>query len=166
MSNQKIGIMTNPANAVKNITAPFGVQQRIKQPTHISNTSSFCIDLIFTSQPNFMADSSVHSLLHPNCHCQIDFAKLNLQFNGSCSVVGKPLCYHCVSNPGLISHRSPSSCFQANSAFHPSEVGKRVPDNTGANSGSSMMRAAPIGHHWWYDRWVSTYDPGSIGRTM
>ena len=111
MSNQKIGIMTNPANAVKNITAPFGVQQRIKQPTHISNTSSFCIDLIFTSQPNFMTDSGVHSLLHPNCHCQIDFAKLNLQFNGGFSVVSKPLCYHCVSNPGLISHRSPSLCF-------------------------------------------------------
>ena len=77
MSNQKIGIMTNPANAVKNITAPFGVQQRIKQPTHISNTSSFCIDLIFTSQPNFMADSSVHftasKLSLPDRFCKTEF---------------------------------------------------------------------------------------------
>ena len=58
-----------------------------------------------------------------------------------------------------------SSLCQANSAFHPSEVGKWVPDNTGANSGSQTMRVAPIDHHWWYDRRLSTYDPRSAGRT-
>ena len=58
-----------------------------------------------------------------------------------------------------------SSRCKANSAFHPSEVGKWVPDNTGANSGSSTMRVAPIDHHRWYDRRLRTYDPGSVGRT-
>ena len=30
---------------------------------------------------------------------------------------------------------------------------------------SSTMRVAPIEHHWWYDRRLSTYNPGSVGRT-
>ena len=30
----------------------YGLCQRIQQPTHILNSSSSCIDLIFTSQPN------------------------------------------------------------------------------------------------------------------
>ena len=57
------------------------------------------------------------------------------------------------------------SRYQTNSAFHPSKVGKWVPDNTGANSGSSTMSVTPIDHHWWYDRRLRTYDPGSVGRT-
>ena len=64
-------------NEVENVTAKFGLQQIIKEPTHISNTSSSCIDLIFTSQPNLITDSGVHSSLHSNCH-QIVFAKFNL----------------------------------------------------------------------------------------
>ena len=38
--------------------------------------------------------------------------------------------------------------------------------NTAANSGSSTMRVALINHHWWYDRRLSTYHPGSVGHTM
>ena len=52
--------------------------QIVKEPTHISNTSSSCIDLILTSQPNLITDSSVHSSLHSNCHHQIVFTKFNL----------------------------------------------------------------------------------------
>ena len=37
---------------IENATAQFSLQQIIKEPTHISNTSSSCIDLIFTSLPN------------------------------------------------------------------------------------------------------------------
>ena len=64
--------------AMENVTAQFGLKQIINEPTHISNTSSSCIDPIFTSQPNLITDSGVHSSLHPNCHHQIVFAKLNL----------------------------------------------------------------------------------------
>ena len=28
------------------------------------------------------------------------------------------------------------------------------------------MRVAPIDHHWWYDRRLTTYDPGSVGHTQ
>ena len=54
------------------------MQQIIKELTHISNISSSCIDLIFTPQPNLITDCGVHSSLHPNCHHQIVFEKLNL----------------------------------------------------------------------------------------
>ena len=59
----------------------------------------------------------------------------------------------------------PPRAARANSVFHPSEVGKWVPDNTGANSESSTMRVAPIDQHRWYDRRLRTYGPGSVGRT-
>ena len=65
-------------NTCKNVTVQLCLQQIINEPTHISNTSSSCIDLIFTSQPNLITDSGVHSSLYPNCHHQIVFAKLNL----------------------------------------------------------------------------------------
>ena len=35
-----------------------------------------CIDLIFTSQPNLVMHSGIHPLLHPNCHHQIVFCKI------------------------------------------------------------------------------------------
>ena len=60
---------------IENVTAQFGLQQIIKEPTHISNTSSSCIELIFS---NLITDSCVHSSLHSNCHRQIVFAKFNL----------------------------------------------------------------------------------------
>ena len=41
--------------------------------------SSSCIDLIFTSQPNMVIKSGIHSSLHLSCHHQIVFAKFNLK---------------------------------------------------------------------------------------
>ena len=64
----------NERNEIKNVTAKF----RLQNSTHISNTSSFCIDLISMSQPNLITGSGVHSSLHTNCHLQIVFAKFNL----------------------------------------------------------------------------------------
>ena len=44
---------SHEGNEIENVTAQFGLQQIVKEPTHIltsmSNTSSSCIDLIFTS---------------------------------------------------------------------------------------------------------------------
>ena len=53
---------SHEGNEIENVTAQFGLQQIIKRP----NTSSFCIDLIFTSQPNLITDSGVNSSLHPD----------------------------------------------------------------------------------------------------
>ena len=64
---------------IDTLTSQNGLQQIIKEPTHILDTSSSCIDLIFTSQPKLVMNSGVHSSLHVNCRHQIIFAKFNLQ---------------------------------------------------------------------------------------
>ena len=61
------------------LTSTFRLQQIINELTHITGDSSCCIDLIFTSQPNLVMESGVHSSLHPNCHHQITYAKFNLK---------------------------------------------------------------------------------------
>ena len=61
------------------LTSQCGFKQVISDPTHILESSSSCIDLIFTSQPNAVMNSGVLSSLHPNCHHQIIHAKFNLK---------------------------------------------------------------------------------------
>ena len=61
------------------LTATHGFKQKI----------SSCIDLIFTDQPNYVIDCGTHPSLHPNCHHQITFCKLNLK-------VEYPLPYECL----------------------------------------------------------------------
>ena len=61
------------------LISQFGLSQIIKEPTHILENSSSCIDLIFTTQPNMVLESGVHHSLHQNCHHQIIFAKFNLK---------------------------------------------------------------------------------------
>ena len=53
----------------------------INKPTHILESFSSCIDLIFTSQPNLITEPGVHPSLHPNSHHQIIFAKFNLEIH-------------------------------------------------------------------------------------
>ena len=54
-------------NVSETIFSQFGLHQMISNPTHISETYSSCIGLIFTSQPNSVVVSGVHPSLHPNC---------------------------------------------------------------------------------------------------
>ena len=56
---------------LESLTSQCGFKQVISDPTHILESSSSCIDLIFTSQPNLVMNSGVRSSLHPNCHHQI-----------------------------------------------------------------------------------------------
>ena len=56
----------------------YGLNQLIQLPTHILNSSSSCIDLIFTSLPNLVMESGIHSSLYSNCHHQIVLAKFDL----------------------------------------------------------------------------------------
>ena len=49
-----------------------------KEATHIQTSISSCIYLIFTEQPILSVNSSVHSSLHPNCHCQIVYSSFDL----------------------------------------------------------------------------------------
>ena len=63
---------------INTIASSYGLNQLIQESTHILNSSSSCIDLIFTSQPNLVMESVIHSLLHSNYHHQRVFAKFNL----------------------------------------------------------------------------------------
>ena len=60
------------------VTSNYGLHQLIQEPTHILNSLSSCIDLIFTSEPNLAMESGVLSSPHPNYHHQVVFAKFNL----------------------------------------------------------------------------------------
>ena len=48
------------------------------EPIHLTKNST-CIDILFSSQANLVIESGVHSLLYPNCHHQIIFAKFDLR---------------------------------------------------------------------------------------
>ena len=61
------------------ISCYHGLQQMINGPTHIIPNSASCIDLLFTSQPNLIAESGIHSSLFSRCHHQIIFAKINFK---------------------------------------------------------------------------------------
>ena len=64
---------------IDNVGSQFLLSQIIKGLTHISQSFSSCIDLIFTNQPNLVTDSGVHPSLHSNYHHQIVYAKFDLK---------------------------------------------------------------------------------------
>ena len=74
----KNDITSHEGSMINAVMSNYGLQQLIQELTHIFNSSPSCIDLIFTSQPNLVMESGVHSSLHPNCHHQVVFAKFNL----------------------------------------------------------------------------------------
>ena len=71
--------ITYELKKLESLTSQCGLKQVISDPTYILESSSSCIDLILTSQPNLVMNSGVHSSLHPNCHHQIIHAKFNLK---------------------------------------------------------------------------------------
>ena len=76
----KTDIITSEGKVIENIPSQFALHQVSNEPTHILESSSSCIDLIFTSQPNLITESGFHPSLHSNSHHQIIFAKFNLEF--------------------------------------------------------------------------------------
>ena len=70
---------TFEGSKIEAITSQFGLQQIINEPTHIQGKSVSCIDLFFSSYPNLLMSSGIHSSLHQNCHHQIIFAKFHLK---------------------------------------------------------------------------------------
>ena len=66
--NVKNNCITGEGNKIEPLTCSYGLRQLIFDPTNILHNSSWCIDLIFTNQSNFVIDSGVHPSLHPKCH--------------------------------------------------------------------------------------------------
>ena len=63
---------------IDSIANRYNLNQLIQEPTHILNSLSSCIDLLFTSQPTIVMESGIHSSLHSYYHHQIVFAKFTL----------------------------------------------------------------------------------------
>ena len=67
------------------LAAQYSLNQIIDGPTHILPNSASCIDLIFTTETNFVTDSGVLPSLFPRCHHQLIFAKVSFTtFFSSC----------------------------------------------------------------------------------
>ena len=76
-------ITTYEDSRTDGVTSQSGLQQIIKESTHIIGDRSTCIDLIHTTQPNLDLESGVHSSFHSNFHHHITFAKFNLKIHYS-----------------------------------------------------------------------------------
>ena len=57
-------ITTYKGSKIDGGTSQFELEQILKKPTHIIGDSSLFIDLIFTTLPNLVMESGVHSFLH------------------------------------------------------------------------------------------------------
>ena len=73
-------VNTTEGSKLFSLTSSNGFPQLINEPTHIQTSSSSCIDLIFTDQPNLSVNSGPHTLLHRNCHHQIVHSSFNISF--------------------------------------------------------------------------------------
>ena len=72
-------INTNEGTKIDSVTCSYGLQQLISQPTHLLANSSSYIDLILTDEHSLVVDCGTHPSLHPNCHHQIIYCKLDLK---------------------------------------------------------------------------------------
>ena len=64
---------------IDTITSTSGYHQLINLPTHITNTSSSCIDLIFISNVNLIREFGIEKSLYADSfHYSIVFGKMNL----------------------------------------------------------------------------------------
>ena len=95
----------------------------INEHTHILESSSSCIDLIFTSQPNLITESGVHPPLHPNSHHQIIFAKFNLEIHHPPPYF-REVCHYHDANTDLI--RRAIDMFDWDKAFVNTNVKEKV----------------------------------------
>ena len=59
------------------LAAQYNLNQITDGPTHILPNSASCIDLIFTTETNFVTDLGVLPSLFPRCHHKLIFVKLS-----------------------------------------------------------------------------------------
>ena len=84
-------ITTYESSKINDITSWLGLQQIIKEHTHIIGDSLSCVDLTFTTQQNVIKKSGVHTSLHANCHHPIIFEKFSLKIH-----------YSFIAKPGIV----------------------------------------------------------------
>ena len=63
--------------AIHSLKTSAGYTDLVDQPTRVINNSSFCIDLVFASNPNLICNSGVELSLFHKCHQSLIFGELN-----------------------------------------------------------------------------------------
>ena len=72
-------IINSQGSIIDTVTSTSGYHRLINLPTHLTNTSSSCIDLIFTSNPNLITGFGIEKSLYADiCHHSTVFGKINL----------------------------------------------------------------------------------------
>ena len=61
-------ITTYEGSKIDGVTSQLGLEQKIKKSKYIIDDSSSCINLIFTTRPNLVTESGVHSSLPSSPH--------------------------------------------------------------------------------------------------
>ena len=83
MRNIATGVlMTDPSrngHKIDNVASQFPLSQIINEPTHITQSFTSSIGLIFANQPNLVTHSGVHPSLHSSCHLQIVYVEFNFK---------------------------------------------------------------------------------------
>ena len=69
----------NIGKELDTITSAAGYSQTIDKPTHFTNNSSSCVDLIFTSNPSMLVDSGIEKSLSSSCHHDIIYGKISFR---------------------------------------------------------------------------------------
>ena len=64
----KADITSFEGSMIDIIASSYCLNQLIQEATNIPNSSSACIELIITCEPNLVMESGIHSLLGSNCH--------------------------------------------------------------------------------------------------
>ena len=73
-------ITNNQGSIIDTLASTSGYYQLINLPTRMINAISSCIDLIFTSNPNFITEFGIEkSLYADSCHHSIVFGEMNLK---------------------------------------------------------------------------------------
>ena len=68
-------------------TSSYGIHQIINESAHVLDKFLFCMDIIFTSQPNLLDSSGVHPSLHLNYHHQITNKKYDTADKGTLNLL-------------------------------------------------------------------------------
>ena len=74
-----LGKTTYEGTRIDGILSQFGLEQLIREQTHIIGEGPPCIYSIFACQPNLVGESGVQSSLHQSYHHQMVFARFNLK---------------------------------------------------------------------------------------
>ena len=72
--------LTNDEGIIfKPVVSGIGLHQSISEPTHEIGSSSSCIDLILTDQPNLFSETGFHPSLNLLCHHHIVYGERNVR---------------------------------------------------------------------------------------